>query len=567
MLHCASLDIIEFKGFESETIDFASITILVGGNNAGKSSVLQALHFGVSVFQTIKEMGALNFVAPQLRYCPTEDFLDLKTNGRLTEGSGLTLVYKRISDDGEEDTCKLDVKRGRNGAVSTTIKPARGPFFEDLSNVEKPFTIYVPGLSGVPLNEEYRSDRVVEAGIARGDANLYLRNVLYRILTDDDDRQEFERLLAGVFPDLSVSESFDIRNDHHIRIYSRMNDVEKPIDMLGTGALQAVQLVAYVTKYKPSMLLLDEPDAHLHPNNQRILCSVLRTIAAETGTQIVVATHSRHFIDEFLGDPMGSVIWLQNKKVAQSDHRPYIGILADLGALDEGEKFLHPDCSVLVWTEDDINERKNRIYIETLLAANGFNINEVQLFSYNSSSKLESALMLCRFVHQIRDDVHVIIHRDRDFMTDEEVQALVELYKAKGVLNENVHLFVTQGCDIESYFVRPGHLCEICGLDNERVDKAIDAIIDEHKVEIVLSFKNKRDNVKFSPIYDGRRDDCPSAQKLLGRRPGPQHCLGKFLAGQLRQELKIKNLVKVTDHLGDDLLTGISRMVWPRRRR
>ena len=54
-----------------------------------------------------------------------------------------------------------------------------------------------------------------------------------------------------------------------------------PLELVGAGALQAIQLVAYATMNDPGLLLLDEPDAHLHPSNERLLAASLLKIAEQ----------------------------------------------------------------------------------------------------------------------------------------------------------------------------------------------------------------------------------------------------------------------------------------------
>jgi len=46
-----------FKQLEEFDLDLGDTTVLIGSNNAGKSSVLQALHFAVAVAQTAKLVG------------------------------------------------------------------------------------------------------------------------------------------------------------------------------------------------------------------------------------------------------------------------------------------------------------------------------------------------------------------------------------------------------------------------------------------------------------------------------------------------------------------------------
>jgi predicted ATPase len=62
----------------------------------------------------------------------------------------------------------------------------------------------------------------------------------------------------------------------------------KAIEMAGTGFLQVVQIFAYLLYFKPKLLLVDEPDAHLHPSRQQALIRALGEATTDfPDTQIV----------------------------------------------------------------------------------------------------------------------------------------------------------------------------------------------------------------------------------------------------------------------------------------
>jgi len=125
------------------------------------------------------------------------------------------------------------------------------------------------------LSEERRTEAIVTAGIAQGDANLYLRNVLLRLTLDAKKLEKFHSIIGEVFPDLRIACDFDEHVHTHIDISVSIDGTTVPLELVGAGTLQAIQLVAYATMYDPALLLLDEPDAHLHPSNQRILAATL----------------------------------------------------------------------------------------------------------------------------------------------------------------------------------------------------------------------------------------------------------------------------------------------------
>jgi predicted ATP-dependent endonuclease of OLD family len=74
-----------FKNIERIELEVSGLSLLVGGNNAGKSSVLQAIQFGISVAQTSFFQGgawmddrlSTSIGQSDLVYSPIKDVLSL----------------------------------------------------------------------------------------------------------------------------------------------------------------------------------------------------------------------------------------------------------------------------------------------------------------------------------------------------------------------------------------------------------------------------------------------------------------------------------------------------------
>ena len=64
----------------------------------------------------------------------------------------------------------------------------------------------------------------------------------------------------------------------------------------GSGFLQWLSVFALATDPDLDVLLLDEPDAHLHTSLQEQLLDSLRDVAATTGKQMLIATHSAEIL-------------------------------------------------------------------------------------------------------------------------------------------------------------------------------------------------------------------------------------------------------------------------------
>jgi len=556
----SAFEVENFKRIVGTKIPLSPITIVVGGNNSGKSCVLQAPHFAVNLLQAAVIEGDSTIPAQNLRYLPTGDILDLPHGERLTAETAPVRVTFEIKTEVETTECRsYSVGLTRGEGLNVRIESGMDEIAETrLSDSSQPFTIYVPGLAGIPLREEYRSDALIASAIARGDANLYLRNVLLRIWNDPDKLARLNFYLERVLPDASLVVRFDVPSDSYILAWIRQGDRETPLDAMGTGILQFLQILAYVIEYSPAMVLLDEPDAHLHPNNQRLIVSLLQDIVRDGSTQIVLATHSRTLLDAFRGVPEATFVWIENGSIQAEASQEHIEMLMSLGALDGGERFYSANCAAVFLTEDREPE-----YIHALLTANGINPDRTLIHSYLTSSRLQAAIELAKFIKKLKPAVRVVVHRDRDFMTDDDVKQLEDLYLKDCA---DIDLFVTEGCDIEHYFTRPEHIEASFGVTRAEADQLIKDTLEKNKVELVVSYGNKLDDLKW--LYQKWGREPPKDKNVMkGRLLERKHAHGKLLVGKLMEVAQgtvvnpKKKLLEPRNTLADSNLLAIAAKI------
>jgi predicted ATPase len=561
-----NLEIKHFKKIEQISIELSPINILVGGNNSGKTCVLQAAHFGISVLQSGRFVQQRYGLTPstlsseQLRYIPTDDLMRLRHNRAISQNHGIEIIYSGKTEKTDEpNPYKLSIRRGKNANLSISF-PHNHEYHKNLSDPQNPFSIYVPGLAGIPLREEYRADSVITSGISRGDANLFLRNVLLRLQKNREKMALFHEIFRSIFPDVHLEVEFLDSQDMYINCFARVSGQTLSIDMLGTGVLRVIQLVAYVVNYNPSILLLDEPDSHLHPDNQRKLGDTLLKIAETTNTKILLATHSRHLLDSFHDSEECRIIWMKNGQVQPEERASDINVLLDLGALDSGEKLLHGHIDAVILTEDT-----KYANLETLLKANDIPRNNCFIFPYKGVSRVDSAVAITSFLSRIRPGIPVIFHRDADFATNEERELIKEKYRE--LENYNCHIFITKDSDIEHYFCTDDHIAHIYGISEERACAITQAAIDNDTNHFIRKYMRKRDHMS-STLYSNPRD-APSTESLLpsnGIRW--EQCLGKLLFKKIKQRIETDldqvpdKLANASDALEDIELKRIRDKIW-----
>lgn len=209
-----------FKSITDLTLHLDRINILVGTNNAGKSSVLQAIQFGVSSVQSLALTSTRNLrgvqtgtlSADQLVYTPLRDVQTLAQGGRLSQKPE-TAIEITFTRDGE--SLSISVRRGKNSNLNVALNGDIA-LVRELESMDTPFSAISPGLAGIPSMEEYRAPAIARRAAAYGDANSVFRNVLLILRQDPHGWQQFKERMRRIFPDVEIDVAFDPQRDSNI---------------------------------------------------------------------------------------------------------------------------------------------------------------------------------------------------------------------------------------------------------------------------------------------------------------------------------------------------------------
>lgn len=538
-----SVTVRNFKATQDAPIPLDDVTILVGPNGCGKSSVLQAIHWAARAASYVLPKNTKEMISfDRLDYVPSSDPLSTLHNGVLKSDRGskpVEVVFTHHARGDETVQATIRIRAARNRGGITAYMDGAGavtPYKQRYQFI----TAYIPGLAGLSEKETILAQPTLRRQAASGDAGGVLRNVLLNLRGqrdgETDETQGSERLaklnklLQQVHPGVEVDVTFDEREDYHISAAIRTNGSpgrSRPLETAATGVLQVVQIFAYLILFEPKVMLIDEPDAHLHPDKQERLIEALEQAARETETQIVLTTHSSHIVRA--ASPEAKLVWMRDGRVKTDDDEA-IRRLLGWGGLEKAALFFVED-------EDDTPLRavirQWPDLARQVAVCRCFGIENLPRDKFLEGLLVDGELK-----------VKALLHRDGDFMTADEAERWRQGFKTPGVFP-----WITTGSDIEAYFCQTDYLCALYGVSSEKAEEWRQKAAEQIK-KARATFLEKRKNVVRAVWPNG---GSPDAEEMWEQAGGisPETVKGK------RHHAALKPIVKA-DGYDDALLDKFS---------
>ncbi|MEV0845923.1 DUF3696 domain-containing protein [Streptomyces sp. NPDC049954] len=309
------VSVVNFKAFSRQDLVLAPFTLLTGLNSSGKSSVLQAL----ALLRQSHEAGVL------------EDGEDsgLLLNGEFVQlGTGQDVRHEAYpKNDPDIGLGVVPVGRPDRGV---TWRAAYGPEDDLLRLVNAPVVgmhpaAALPELFG-PGFQYLKADRIVpdisyprshHAVVRRGFLGARGEHTVNYLRVHQDEPVEealrhpstasgtllaqtdawMQRLCPGVnLQAIGIDGTDSVRLSYGFGAGVNASNRYRPTNV-GFGLTYALPIVVACLTARPgSLVLLENPEAHLHPQGQTSL-AFLATAAARAGAQLLVETHSDHVLN------------------------------------------------------------------------------------------------------------------------------------------------------------------------------------------------------------------------------------------------------------------------------
>ena len=463
------LTLTNFKCFADFVVDFDRENVLIGPNNAGKSTVASALRAGAAVLATAARRRASetrDIEGDVLGVYPVREFrlpIELDNVRHEFHAEHLTSVRLEFDnelratirwepgDEPEMGVAYIEVGKGGQPASTRLAK----------SLISRESMGVLPGLRPLDVRENVLNADYVARNLNGRLAPSHFRNQL-ALLEQEGLLRDYRRYVERWLPELELVDVEVKFRDNSIDVYYREDGHLREMCWAGDGVQVFMQLLLHVFRSEgTTCLVLDEPEVYLHADLQQRLLGVV----ADHGGQFITATHSSEIIAAVspetlawidksrsgavrlpagsgateLMESLGSVFNLGLARVLRSKHALFV----------EGKdlKLLRRLATTL-----GIANLDTRPDVAVVSLTGSANWHKLQSFDWVASNFLQGAVTgLAVF--------------DRDFHTD---QALTELTARLNEADVEVHIWRRH--EIENYLLSANAISRLAGCDRDEVE-------------------------------------------------------------------------------------------------
>lgn len=295
-----------FKCHKNFETDMKKLNILTGSNASGKSSFVQAL---------------------LLAFKSWEECEKKQINTNKIYGMNLGIPMNIVSEDLEEKNIEISLFLGGNeNKVVLGSSDDNDEMCFDICNYEdimeaKEHVCSLNGMSLFFLNAERKGPRIVtiiddiipySVGNT-GENTAYVLSEIDKLqktngsfqLPKDLKISEIDRFSANceewlnvIIPDTKIKYSVDMEKNITTLMLQNQGEFHLPV-ATGFGITYVLPIIVQAlvaSMIENSVLIVENPEAHLHPLSQSRLGKFLELVAIN-GVQVILETHSEHIVD------------------------------------------------------------------------------------------------------------------------------------------------------------------------------------------------------------------------------------------------------------------------------
>lgn len=307
------IEIENFKRFGGcQHIELDHPAVLIGPNNCGKTSAIQAVAlwsqavktwYAARKESTAKERPATALNRLSITAVPVQKTRYFWHNTRVHTGRENVPMSITMGLFWKDRVVPVRMKFRHQGDELVYCTPDES-VMENLELIEHAAKLNVELLypmSGLTVEEPVLKAGRIKVLLGWGETASVLRNLCLIVAKDaPEDWRRITELMQRLFAVELGNPEENPRGS--IDLFYRQPGVKELLDISvsGRGFQQLLLIFAYLFSHKGSVLLIDEPDAHLEILRQKQVYVLLREIAHDNKAQVILVTHSEVILDEAL---------------------------------------------------------------------------------------------------------------------------------------------------------------------------------------------------------------------------------------------------------------------------
>jgi predicted ATPase len=290
MLRRLSIKNLGAFGENQFNIDFSEETLIAGPNNSGKSLALSAINF------------LRNYILTRDLYFTTQfyNFVSFKEIVHGHYENRIIQIELEFSQGGK--VVKTELTLGKNRPTTFTIaqdERKRG-FLSGDENLLSDIWYLKPDRVNIPFSSIVQPSSTPFQPLNPNGSNVI--NFLLERYTDRDSKWgEAETWLRKIDPEITEMKT-PIRGNSAF-LETTFGEFSVNTSLQGSGIQNAVAIIAAVVfSDKGSTIIIEEPEAFLHPSSQEIIVDLFNDAVNNKEKQIIFTTHSFNIIKPFYND-------------------------------------------------------------------------------------------------------------------------------------------------------------------------------------------------------------------------------------------------------------------------
>ena len=339
-----------FKKLEDVSFELGKSVVLIGPNNSGKTTALQALAlWDIGLRRWNEKRGSK--ISPEERPGVTINRRDLiaipipdanllwrdlhvrsiagrGTGQQKTQNIRIDIVVDGVTD-GRSWSCGLEFDYANDESfycrplrISDDDPPKRMLVPPEAARTKVAF---LPPMSGLADREFIKQAGEVGVLIGQGQTAQVLRNLCYQVYGEleavaqetfqlkesrpqygerkaefagSPEWKDLTRYIGRLFGVTLLPPRYIKERSELVMAYEEPSGTKLDLSSAGRGLHQTLLLLAYLYANPQTVLLLDEPDAHLEVLRQRQIYQLLIELAERQDSQVIAASHSEVVLNE-----------------------------------------------------------------------------------------------------------------------------------------------------------------------------------------------------------------------------------------------------------------------------